>query len=306
MNFNSDFVSYHRNLFGGEYEEFASSLDYKPKLSIRVNTLKTTVESVEKFLYKNRVEYARIPWCPTGLWVDFELSKFVEHQLGFYYIQDAVSMIPALALEPKPGEEVLDLCAAPGSKSTQIAVLMENNGMLVANEQDYRRIRALIYNLQRCGVSNAVVTRQDGMKFDKFNQKFEKILLDAPCSDAGRVMYNKDIAREWSKGRIVRLSAVQKRLASAAYKCLQEDGVLVYSTCTTTLEENEQVVEHILSEFKDARLERLKFDGLRSKKGLTEKTFDCLRILPHYNNTEAYFIAKIRKCAPIKNTSDKT
>lgn len=299
MELSSEFVSYHKKLFGREYDEFIDSLRYRPKLSIRVNTLKTTVERVEKFLYENRIEYAKIPWCVDGLWVDFETSRFMEHQLGFYYMQDAVSMIPVLALEPKTEEEVLDLCAAPGGKTTQIAALMKNQGLLVANEQDYRRIRALVYNIQRCGVSNAVVTRQDGIKFDKYGvkQKFDKILLDAPCSDVGRAMSSKDVIRNWSEGKILRLSSVQKRLASAAYKCLKQDGVLVYSTCTTSIEENEEVVEFLLNEFSDARVGRMKFTGLRSKKGLTEKTFDCMRVLPHYNGTEGYFIAKVRKCA---------
>jgi NOL1/NOP2/sun family putative RNA methylase len=299
MDANKDFISYHQKLLGNEYGEFKESRHYRPKTAVRINTLKTNNERVEKLFYENRIDSAPVPWCPQGLWIDGEPSQYVEHQLGFYYIQDAVSMAPVMALDPKENEEVLDLCAAPGSKTTQIAAAMENRGMLVANEQDYRRIRALIYNIQRCGVSNCVVTRQDGMKYSAFKdkQKFSKILLDAPCSDAGRAMTSRDVIKDWTMGRVIRLSAVQKRLASAAYACLKEDGVLVYSTCTTSLEENEQVVEHILNEFKDARLERIEFNGMRSKKGLTEKTYDCVRVLPHYNNTEGYFIAKIRKCA---------
>ncbi|MBM3308669.1 MAG: RsmB/NOP family class I SAM-dependent RNA methyltransferase [Candidatus Altiarchaeales archaeon] len=301
MIYNREFEFYHQKLLGREFEEFVDSLRFKPKSAIRVNTLKAGVERVEKVLYENRIEYARIPWCPEGLWVDLEPSSLVEHQLGFYYIQDAVSMAVSLALDPKPGEEVLDLCAAPGSKTTHLAALMQNEGCLLANEQDYRRIRALVYNIQRCGVSNAVITRQDGVKFDQFGVKFDKILLDVPCSDVGRAMSSRDVIRDWSKGKVIRLSALQKRLAVAAYNCLKEEGVLVYSTCTTSIEENEQVVEHILDSCKNARLERIKLSGLQSKKGLTDKTFDCLRILPHYNNTGGYFIAKIRKCAPFKN-----
>lgn len=295
MSINDEFASYHRKLFGREYDEFIGSLRYAPKSSVRVNTLKTSVEKVEKVLYKNRVESAPIAWCQDGLWIDGEVSNLVEHQLGFYYIQDAVSMIPSLALEPTAEDEVLDLCAAPGSKTTHIAALMQNQGLLVANEQDYRRIQALVYNIQRCGVSNAVLTRQDGMKFSEFKEKFDKILVDAPCSDVGRAMTSRDVLRDWSMGRVLRLSAVQKKLVSEAYKCLKEGGILVYSTCTTSLEENEQVVEHLLNEFKDAQVERIKMNGLRSKKGLTDRTFDCLRILPHFNNTGGYFIAKIRK-----------
>jgi len=301
MEFNQEFASYHRKLLGGEFEDFVGSLRFKPKSAIRVNTLKTSVERVEKVLYENKIEHGKVPWCSEGLWVDSDVLNLVEHQLGFYYIQDAVSMAVSLALEPKPGESVLDLCAAPGSKATHLAALMQNKGCLLANEQDYRRIRALVYNIQRCGVSNAIVTKQDGVKFDQFSEKFDRILLDVPCSDVGRAMSNREVVRDWSKGKVIRLSALQKRLALAAYNCLKEDGIMVYSTCTTSLEENEQVVEHILHECKDARLERIKFNGLQSKKGLTDKTYDCLRILPHYNNSGGYFVAKIRRCAPIKN-----
>ncbi len=138
---------------------------------------------------------------------------------------------------------------------------------------------------------------QDGVKYHQHKETFDKILVDAPCSDVGRTGINNDVPGTWSFGRVLRLSSLQKRLASAAFRRLKEGGIMVYSTCTTSVEENEQVVEHILSEFKDARVERIKYDGLRSKKGLTDKTYDCLRILPHYNGTGGYFIAKIRKCA---------
>lgn len=294
----NEFTVYHRRLLEEEYPEFAESLRRKPRSSLRVNTLKTTVREVERVLEKNHVDYAPIPWCGEGLWIHPDASGLLEHQMGFYYTQDAVSMAPALALEPGIQDEVLDLCAAPGSKSTQLASLMQNQGTLVANEQDYRRIRALVYNIQRCGVSNTVVTMLDGVKIHlNAKQKFGKILLDAPCSDAGRAMTSRDVIQSWTQGRIVRLSALQKRLAEAAYALLEDDGIMVYSTCTTTIEENEGVVEHLLSEHKEAMLERMKFRELRSRKGLTEKTFDCLRILPHYNNTVGYFIARIRKCA---------
>jgi 16S rRNA (cytosine1407-C5)-methyltransferase len=298
MNMENEFTAYHKRLLEEEYPEFAESLRRRPRSSLRVNTLKTTVREVERVLEKNHVDYAPVPWCGEGLWIHPDASGLLEHQMGFYYVQDAVSMAPALALEPKIQDEVLDLCAAPGSKTTQIAALMQNHGMLVANEQDYRRIRALVYNVQRCGVSNAAVTMLDGVKIHlNTAQRFGRILLDAPCSDAGRAMTSRDVILGWTQGRIVRLSALQKRLASAAYRLLKDDGIMVYSTCTTTLEENEQVVEYVLREFKDARVEKTKFRGLRSRKGLTDETFDCVRILPHYNNTVGYFIARIRKCA---------
>ncbi len=295
---NKEFEGYHKKLFGRNYDKFISSISKPQKKSIRVNTLKATKDTIEDFLRSNNVTFSQIPWCDEGLRVDsdFELDT-VEHQLGYYYIQTSSSMIPPLILEPVSTDKILDLTAAPGSKTTQIAQYMGNKGTIVANEGSYVRVRALVINLQRCGVSNTIVTRQDGCGYEKFNEKFDKILLDAPCSDIGTAGKNPDVIRRWSLDRVKRLSNLQKKLISSAYECLRDSGILVYSTCTTSREENEGIIEFLLDRYDDAKIEEIKIKNLKTQRGFTDSTKNCIRILPQDNDTESYFIARIRKNA---------
>lgn len=295
---NREFGEYHKKLFGRNYDRFISSISKPQKKSIRVNTLKATKTEIEDFLKSNDVEFSQIPWCDDGLWIDSEFGlDTVEHQLGYYYIQTSSSMIPPLVLEPTSSDKILDLTAAPGSKTTQIAQYMGNKGTLVANEGSYVRVRALVINLQRCGVSNAIVTRQDGCGYEKFNERFDKILLDAPCSDIGTAGKNPDVIRRWSLDRVRRLSNLQKKLISSAYECLKGSGILVYSTCTTSGEENEGIVEFLLDRYDDAEIEEIKIKNLKTRRGITDSTRNCMRIMPQDNDTESYFIARVMKNA---------
>ncbi|MCX6694764.1 MAG: RsmB/NOP family class I SAM-dependent RNA methyltransferase [Candidatus Altiarchaeota archaeon] len=292
----ADFNAYHSRILGLEFMNFMSYIG-RPlgRYSIRVNTLKSSERDVTRFLRENHVDYGRIPWCPDGLWVSSNELDTLEHQLGYYYIQDASSMIPAEALDPKPGERVLDLCASPGSKTTQIAAKMGNRGVLVANEPNYTRLRGLVYNIQRCGIMNCVITKRDGCSYSKFGEKFARVLVDAPCSDVGTVRRNPFALKFWSVERIRKLSNLQRKLALEGFRMLEKGGTMVYSTCTTSVEENETVVESVLDGFKDARLEEIRLDGLKSMPGLTERTRKCVRVLPQHNDTDSFFIAKVVK-----------
>ena len=296
MNSPPNFKAYHSRVLGTEFRNFMRYLD-RPlsRASIRVNTLKSNERDVTRFLRDQHIEYGNIPWCPEGLWVSSNEMDTLEHQLGYYYIQDSMSMVPAVALDPKPGDKILDLCAAPGSKTTQIASRMENRGLLVANEPNFTRLRGLIYNIQRCGVMNAAVTRRDGCNYFKFDFKFDRILVDVPCSDVGTVRRNPFALKNWSLDWISKLSVVQKKLAFEGFRRLKPGGVMTYSTCTTSIEENEQVVEALLSEFPDARIEKPDLPGLKYMPGLTEKTRDCIRVLPQHNDTDSFFVAKVVK-----------
>jgi NOL1/NOP2/sun family putative RNA methylase len=295
---NPGFDSYHKNILGREYDAFVSALSRPQRKSIRVNTLKTGKEKVVEFLEKNKINFSPVPWYCDGLFVDEKAElDTIEHQLGYYYVQNSSSMIPALALGPEPGESVLDLTAAPGSKTTQLAQLMQNTGVLVANEASHVRVKSLVINIQKCGVSNAVVTRQDGVGYERNKERFDRILLDAPCSDIGTARKNPDVIRRWSPDRVRNLSSLQKKLINSAYMCLKPGGVLVYSTCTTSLEENEGVVEWLLDRNQNVVLEKINLVGLKTRMGLTEKTKETIRLLPQDNDTESYFIAKVRKNA---------
>jgi NOL1/NOP2/sun family putative RNA methylase len=268
--------------------------------SVRSNTLKMSVEDLEKKFKEKNYQLERIPWIKEGFWIKSEesLSKSLEHTLGYYFIQDASSMIPPLVLDPKPGEKTLDMCASPGAKTTHMAALMGNTGLIVANDITYKRLKALRGNLQRCGVLNAVVNKTFGENFWKNSLKFSKILLDVPCTGTGSL--NPRILRETSLSSIRTLSKLQKSILISASKCLEENGELVYSTCSLEPEENEENIDFSVRElgltteeieqkfpFKPAMAE---WEGKR----YDDSVANSVRIVPA-SKTEGFFICKLRK-----------
>jgi NOL1/NOP2/sun family putative RNA methylase len=219
-------------------------------------------------------------------------------------------MIPPVVLDPQPGEIVLDMCAAPGSKTSQIAMYMQNSGLLIANDVSGSRLKALGMNLQRCGVRNAIITMMQENRFHRMIKenpefKFDKILVDAPCSGTGTIRKSLRTILMWNPLGITKLSKIQKNLIETAYQMLKPGGVMVYSTCTIEPEENESVVSHLLKNHDDAEI--LDIDSValgikRSPSILKFKDLEidpevkkCLRIHPYDNNTEGFFVAKIRK-----------
>jgi len=288
-----EFDTYHRRLLGGEYREFMDYFIRKPtRYSIRVNTLKSDAREVKRILAEHNIQYGDVRWCPDGLWVDSNELDFTEHQLGLFYIQSASSMLPPQLLAG--GSRALDLCAAPGGKTTHLAQLMGNRGLLAANDNNPQRIRGLVYNIQRCGVSNAAVVKYDGCHFHQLGERFDRILVDAPCSSVGTLRQTTEVLRKWNLEWVRQLTVVQRKLLLSAYDSLTEGGLLVYSTCTTTREENEDAIEYLLKE-RHARTVKVKLDGVRLRPGLTENTFDCARVYPQDNDTEPYFIAEVVK-----------
>ena len=186
--------------------------------SIRVNTLKSSINEVKKRIEKDW-ELTQIPWYKEGFWIEHrgvgeekrrDVGNLVEHNLGYFYVQEAVSMIPPIVLDPKPGETVLDMCAAPGSKASQIAQYMQNKGVLVANDFTGLRLAPLGINLQRCGVTNCIITQMHGQGFRNF--EFDKILVDAPCSGTGTIRKSLKTLRIWNSTMVKRLAGIQKQL----------------------------------------------------------------------------------------------
>lgn len=305
MDFNPKFVDRYKELLGKELKTFLEFCEKPLKDAVRVNRLKISKERLIRKLKAKGWTLKQIPWYQNGLWVErgrSDLGNTLEHFLGYYYVQGAASMIPPLILDPKPGEMILDLCAAPGSKTTQMAQLMKNKGVIVANDRYLYRILALRANLQRCGVINAIVTRMDGVRFKQVDQEFDKVLIDAPCSSEGTVRENPELIKKWNLNFIKRLSALQKKLIEAGFERLKENGVLVYSTCTLAPEENEAVIDHLVRNY-DAKIEEIKLKHLKARPGITGwegKEFvkgmrKCWRIYPQDNDTEGFFIAKLRK-----------
>ena len=234
-----------------------------------------------------------------------ELGRSLEHLLGYYYIQEIASMLPVLALNPKPNETILDLCSSPGSKTTQIASKMQNTGTLIANEVSQGRINILSANLSRCGCSNTIITKKDGMllcnELEKQKIFIDKILVDAPCSGEGTIRSTPATNKMWNPKTITRLSKIQKNLVASALKILKPNGILIYSTCTHAPEENEAILDYMKKEF-DVEVEEIKLP-VKCRKGITnwqDKKFSqqvkkACRVYPQDNNTEGFFISKIRK-----------
>ncbi|WP_048148920.1 tRNA (cytosine(49)-C(5))-methyltransferase [Palaeococcus ferrophilus] len=269
--------------------------------SIRINTLKAPLEIVKARL-EEEYELEPIPWVREGFFINTrDFGTMVEYSLGLVFPQEASSMIPPVVLEPREGELILDMAAAPGAKTTQIAQYMRNTGCLVANDMKKWRANILLANLNRFGVLNAIVTVKDGFHFGRFEGKFDRVLLDAPCSSVGMVRKRFKFLTDWRLRKVITYSNIQKKLIRAAYRALKPGGVLVYSTCTIDPLENEGVVDYLLRKT-DARLERidlpvkgtepvLEWEG-KSYSGEIKK---ALRIHPQDNDTEAFFIAKIVK-----------
>ena len=214
-------------------------------------------------------------------------------------------MLPALVLNPKEDEKVLDLCASPGSKTTQIAAKMKNKGLLIANEVKFGRIKILSANTERCGVMNMLITKRDGIalckRFKEENFFFDKIFLDAPCSGEGTIRSVPKGLEMWNIKTIENLSKLQKSLIASAIEILKPGGELVYSTCTHAPEENEEIIDFALKNF-NIKIEKINLP-IKTREGITDwenKKYSkdvklACRIYPQDNDTEGFFIAKIKK-----------
>ena len=289
------------------------------KKAIRVNTLKISPEELMKILkekgwkisqpFKSHPEIIQLD----AILEPGELGKATEHILGYYYVQEITSMMPIIALQPNENDILLDLCASPGSKTTQAGAMMENKGTIIANDLNIGRISILSANLERCAVTNTIITRHDGLelcaklKKSKTRIKFDKVLVDAPCSGEGNIRCSPRTYQEWSEGLVENLGRRQKKLASTALELLKHGGTMVYSTCTHAPEENEEVVQHLLDNY-DIEIMPISLP-IKTRPGIKEwknKTFHpsikhACRIYHHDNDLEGFFLCKIKKLSDKKN-----
>jgi len=298
-----------------DFDAFEKIIHERQRSFIRCNTLKISSSDLFKRLnekWKVKQPFFRNPevMVVENKLEPGELGNALEHLLGYYYVQEVSSMLSVIALQPKPGDFVLDLTAAPGSKTTQIAAAMENKGTLIANDKDLGRVRVLAANLERCGVMNCVVTRNDGVvlcdKMNKAGYKFDKVLVDTSCSGEGTFRSSPKTFMMWNIKQVKNLSRIQKRMLSAAFKVLKKDGELVYSTCTHAPEENEAVVDFALKNF-PVEVEKITLP-LKCRSGIKEwkdKEYDInvektCRIYPQDNDSEGFFVAKFKLKEEIK------
>ncbi len=299
-----------------DLDKFFETVKTKPRKSIRVNTLKIQPEELiiklknKGWKLKQPCEnYPEIIQIQSEL-KPGELGTTKEHILGHYYVQEITSMMPIIALQPKPNDILLDLCASPGSKTTQSTASMQNQGTIIANDVSMSRISILSTNLERIGATNTIITRHDGIQLcNKLKQQkfqFDKILVDAPCSGEGNIRVSPRTYLEWSEGLLKRLSNKQKKLASSAFQLLKPNSEMIYSTCTHAPEENEEVIQHLIDNF-NIEIQEIKLP-IKSRPGITkwknkifsQKLKKAHRIYPHDNNMEGFFLCKIKKL------SDKT
>ena len=269
------YVRQMRELLGGEEaERFLASYGQPRTSGLRLNPLKLDPQDAAPL--KERFGLEPVPWCPTGFYYAEETrpGKHPYHAAGLYYIQEPSAMSSAELLEPQPGDIVLDLAAAPGGKSTQIAGKLQGRGLLVANEIHPARAKALAENIERLGIANAIVTNAGPDQLEKtFPGYFDKIMLDAPCSGEGMFRKDPDAVLEWSPAHVQMCAARQLDIARSAVRMLKPGGRLAYSTCTFNEQENEGTIERLLSEFPQLKLEK------------TE------RIWPHRQRGEGHFVA---------------
>lgn len=241
-----EFVARMSSLLGEQYPAFIASYDKPRVYGLRINTLKCTAEL---FLKLTSLQLRSISWASSGFYYeeDSRPGKHPHYHTGLYYIQEPSAMAPVELLDVQPGERVLDLCAAPGGKSTQIAAKLAGQGMLVTNDIHSDRVKALVKNIELSGVRNAVVLNEQPEKLKhSFAQFFDKILIDAPCSGEGMFRKEADMAKTWEPDWVKRYAVMQRELLDQAACMLRSGGRMVYSTCTFSLDENEAMIAEFL------------------------------------------------------------
>lgn len=304
-----DFLERYREIIP-DWEAFLEIQSRPLVVSARINSLRTNREAVIERLGEEGVPHQKIAWYPLGLRLDVKSpGKLLSNLLGHIHIQEELSMVPPLVLDPKPKEMILDLCASPGSKTTQISAMMNNLGLVIANEPSLARIAALRSNCERLGAMNVAITRYDGRNFPRGS--FDRVLVDAPCSAEGRERRGPGVIDRCSSKRSLGLQALQIGLLKNALRLTKPGGVVVYSTCTYAPEENELVVRAALDDPEAAYpkgggglfLERVAIPGLLECPGITEwekrelgdEMTSTARYYPHQNDTGGFFVAKIVK-----------
>ncbi|MBW3163430.1 16S rRNA (cytosine(1407)-C(5))-methyltransferase RsmF [Ferrimonas balearica] len=274
--------------------------------SIRVNTLKISVDGFVELMSDKGWTLTPVPWCEEGFWLERDdesqtLGNTAEHLAGLFYIQEASSMMPPTALftHSHAPQRVLDVASAPGSKTTQIAARLDNQGLLLANEYSSSRLKGLHANLSRLGIRNVVMTHFDGRVFGPaLPEQFDAILLDAPCSGEGTIRKDPDAFANWDPESVEEIAELQRGLIESAFAALKPGGLLVYSTCTLNHRENQDVCQHLLDQYPDAvEVENLAdlFPG--ADRATTDEGY--LHVWPQIYDSEGFFVAALRKTASI-------
>ncbi|HBL8773844.1 16S rRNA (cytosine(1407)-C(5))-methyltransferase RsmF [Enterobacter hormaechei] len=285
------------------FDDFVAACQRPLRRSIRVNTLKISVGAFLDLVSSYGWQLTPVPWCEEGFWIERDdeeslpLGSTAEHLSGLFYIQEASSMLPVAALfaDGNQPERVMDVAAAPGSKTTQIAARMNNRGAILANEFSASRVKVLHANISRCGIHNVALTHFDGRVFGAaLPEAFDAILLDAPCSGEGVVRKDPDALKNWSVESNLEIAATQRELIDSAFHALRPGGTLVYSTCTLNRDENEDVCLWLRQHYADA-VEFLPLDTLFDSASHAATPEGFLHVFPQIYDCEGFFVARLRK-----------
>lgn len=300
-----------RELYSEEdLEKVLHAFSIKPLPSFRVNALKAQASDIALELETHGFELEKVLWYPDAFILKNksvrELTETEEYKSGLIYIQNLSSMIPALILNPQENDYVLDIAAAPGSKTTQIAALMHNTGDIVANDISPKRLYKLKDNLKQLGVTNVRVVGLRGESFwQRYPELFDKVLVDVPCSMEGRIQIDdQKTYQDWSTKKIKQLAKLQKYILRSAVSATRVGGTIVYSSCTLSPEENEEVIEWVMSKTPEAlQVQQIEIPNLMLQPGLTRwkkkafaHTVNTARIVPS-KTMEGFFVTKIHKLA---------
>ena len=312
-----------KKLLGAEYEEFLASYDRPRNFGLRVNVDKISTEEFEK---KAPFHLTKIPWTENGYYYEEQdmPARHPFYYAGLYYLQEPSAMTPASRLVSQPGDRVLDLCAAPGGKATELGARLHGKGVLVANDISASRAKALLKNVEVFGIRNSFIVNEVPAKLaENFPEFFDKILVDAPCSGEG--MFRKDpaVAKVWDGNKPYECAKQQKEIITRAAQMLAPGGDLLYSTCTFSPEENEQVIQFLLDSREDMEIREIKpfegfapgrpdvaYEGWDSEASENRKMGSadlkkCVRIWPHKMAGEGHFLALLHKRAPEETAGEQ-
>ena len=296
------FLDSMKEILGEDYEAFLTGFDGQRQYGLRVNTLKMNLEEFERIA---PFHLKKVPWISNGYFYEAEdvPAKHPFYSAGLYYLQEPSAMTPASRLKVQPGERVLDLCAAPGGKATELGAALQGEGLLVANDINTARAKALLRNLELFGISNSFVTNEPPhVLAERFPEFFHKIMVDAPCSGEGMFRKNPAVVDSWQEKGPEYFSKLQREIIVQAADMLLPGGMMFYSTCTFSPLENEKTITHLLKERQDMEVVPMEdyegfAEGLTSYKdeGFDESCKFCRRIWPHKMSGEGHFMALLHK-----------
>lgn len=297
-----------KQLFGEAYDDVVrASFTFLPK-TFRVNTLSSTAEELRAIAEKYSWNIIPLEFSPRAFKLDLQpapnFGALQEYREGKFYIQQLASQLPAIALDPQPGDKILDIAAAPGSKTTQMAEMMEDRGEILANDNSEERMEILKNAVGRHKLNCIKFHLGDGAVLgDLYPEHFDRVMVDAPCSSEGILRYKAHKFFEWYLLSIYRMAEVQKQLIDSGYKALKRGGVLVYSTCTFGPEENEAIADYLIKKYPTAKIEPVEFKGVKTRPGMTKwehfefdsSVANAVRLRPNENDSVGFFLVKIQK-----------